>query len=158
VRRAGRACGLFDLGEDDRSKPSLAQARYNRCQKLLTDLRVNRFVDYEELANLQTAVQDVNLVLDYVGGEAFEQRLAVSNKNGPAVSMNIFNCKEIAQQHDDLHKRSFIISMNLVQLGKFTELLEETLCELWLIQSLPSSRPRTRLRKLRLVTSIAEWF
>jgi hypothetical protein len=79
---------------------------------------------------LQTAVQDVNLVLDYVGDEAFEQRLTVQNKNGLVVSMNIFDCKEIAQQHDDLHKRSFIIIMNLVQLGKFTALLEETLCDL----------------------------
>jgi NADPH:quinone reductase-like Zn-dependent oxidoreductase len=67
------------------------------------------------VVDLQIAVQDVDLVLDYVGGEAFEQRLTVLNKNGLVVSMNIFDCKEIVQQHDGLYKRSFIISMNVVQ-------------------------------------------
>jgi hypothetical protein len=60
------------LGENGSSKSSLALARYNRCQKLLTNLKVNRFVNYEEAADFQTAVQDVDLVLDFVGGEAFE--------------------------------------------------------------------------------------
>jgi NADPH:quinone reductase-like Zn-dependent oxidoreductase len=95
-----------------------------QSQELLQQLGVDQFVNYKEVSELETVIQDVDLVLDCVGGTALEQSLKVVKREGLVIGITTPDCKDIAQRHG-VRGMFFIVSMDVVQLTKITKLLEE---------------------------------
>jgi NADPH:quinone reductase-like Zn-dependent oxidoreductase len=93
-------------------------------QGLLTELGADQFINYQEASDSQTVIQDFDLDLDCVGSEALEQGLKVVKKEGLVIGINAFNCKDIAQQHG-VRGTFLIVSMNIEQLTKITNLIEK---------------------------------
>lgn len=94
-----------------------------RSRQIAEDLGIDEFIDYK-MTVLGSAVHDVDLVLDCVGGSAFEQSCKTLKPHGLVISINVFDCEEQARK---LGARGifFIVSMNAGQLSQITKLFEE---------------------------------
>jgi NADPH:quinone reductase-like Zn-dependent oxidoreductase len=93
-----------------------------RSRELLEKLGVDQFVDYKT-DDLKTAVGEVDLVLECVGGKSFEDALPVVKKDGLLISITEFNCEKIAEQKG-VRGKFFIVKMNAEELSDITELIE----------------------------------
>lgn len=93
-----------------------------RSRELLEKLGVDQFVDYKT-EDLKTAVGEVDLVLECVGGKSLENALSVVKKDGLLISITEVNCEKIAEQKG-VRGKFFIVSMNAEELSGITELIE----------------------------------
>jgi len=93
-----------------------------RSREILEKLGVDQFVDYKT-EDLKTAVGEVDLVLECVGGKSLENALSVVKKDGLLISITEVDCEKIAEQKG-VRGKFFIVSMNADELSTITELIE----------------------------------
>ena len=103
----------------------IATGSSQRSRKILEGFAVDEFVDYKS-TNLRAAVNEVDLVLDCVGGEVFEECLDVVKKNGLIVSINALDCEQKARERG-IRGMFFIVSMNGEQLNEITRMIEDSI-------------------------------
>lgn len=93
-----------------------------RSRELLEKLGVDQFVDYKT-EELKTAVGEVDLVLECVGGKSLENACSVVKKDGLLISITEPSCEKIAEQKG-VRGCFFIVKMDSEQLSAITELIE----------------------------------
>jgi NADPH:quinone reductase-like Zn-dependent oxidoreductase len=102
----------------------IATGLSKRSEEVAKELGADQFVKYKEVPSLETTIQDVDLVLDCVGGKVFEQCLKVVKKEGLLISVCNFDCKTLAERQG-VRGLFFIVNMNAEELAKITKLVEK---------------------------------
>ena len=93
----------------------------SRSKELVQGFGVDEYIDYKT-AGVEKAVQDIDLVLDYVGDKAIEQCFEVVKKDGQVVSIATFDAEARGKERG-ISSKFFIVSMDVDQLRKITGML-----------------------------------
>lgn len=93
-----------------------------KSREILDGLGIDQFVDYKT-QDLKSAVGEVDLVLDCVGGKTFEDALGIVKKDGMIVSINEVDAEKIANEKG-IRCKFFIVKMNTEQFSTISELID----------------------------------
>ena len=101
----------------------IGTASSQRSFELLKSFGIDEIVDYKT-AQLDEVVEDIDVVLDTVGGTALDQSLKTLKKGGMLININYPSCADKAKPLG-VTAVFFIVSMNTEQMSKINRLIDD---------------------------------